>query len=99
MIEGVLIFGILAAIFVFLYFKQGFTQALVVTSVITGIGILLLPDYVITSFYLRIGGRWHLIIIDMTMLKILLLVLLAFVYIFRKDLEKALKGVVNNGAR
>ncbi len=95
MMEGVIIFGILAAIFVFLYFKRGFMQALIVTSVITTIGILLLPNYVIASFYLRIGGRWHHIIIDMTMLKILLLVLLIFVYIFRKELEKAVKGVIS----
>ncbi len=88
MMEGVIIFGIIAAIFVFLYFKRGFLEALMITSVITTIGILLLPDYVIASFYLRIGGRWHLIIIDMTTLKILMLVTLAFVYIFWRDIKK-----------
>lgn len=92
MIEGVIIFGILAAIFVFLYFKRGFLEALMITSVITTIGILLLPDYVIASFYLRIGGRWHLIIIDMTILKILMLVTLAFVYIFWRDIKKKVSG-------
>ena len=94
MIEGVLIFGILAAIFVFLYFKRGFMQALIVTSVITTIGILLLPDYVIASFYLRIGGQWRLIIIDMTILKLMLLIVLAFVYLFRKDIEKTFRRVI-----
>ena len=94
MIEGVLIFGILAAIFVFLYFKRGFMQALIVTSVITTIGILLLPDYVIASFYLRIGGQWRLIIIDMTIVKLMLLIILAFVYLFRKDIEKTFRRVI-----
>ena len=92
MMEGVIIFGILAAIFVFLYFKRGFLEALMITSVITTIGILLLPDYVIASFYLRIGGRWHLIIIDITILKILMLVTLAFVYIFWRDIKKKVSG-------
>ena len=92
MMEGVVVFGILAAIFVFLYFKRGFLEALMITSVITTIGILLLPDYVIASFYLRIGGRWHLIIIDMTILKILMLVTLAFVYIFWRDIKKKVSG-------
>ena len=92
MMEGVIIFGILAIIFVFLYFKRGFLEALMITSILVTIGILLLPDYVITSFYLRIGGRWHLIIIDMTMLKILMLVFLAFVYIFWRDIKKKVSG-------
>ena len=92
MMEGVIIFGILAAIFVFLYFKRGFLESLIITSVITTIGILLLPDYVIAAFYLRIGGTWHLIIIDMTILKILMLVTLAFVYIFWRDIQKKVSG-------
>ena len=88
MIEGVIIFGILAAIFVFLYFKRGFVEALMITSIITTIGILLLPDYVIASFYIRIGGRWRLIIVDMTILKILMIVILGFVYIFWRDIKR-----------
>ena len=89
MIEGVIIFGILAGIFLFLYFKKGMMTAFLVTSVLVTFGIMLLPDYVIASFYIRLGGRWRLIIIDMTTLKILILISVAFVYLFWKDIKKS----------
>ena len=91
MMEGVLIFGIIAGIFLFLYFKKGMMTALLVTSVLVTFGILLLPDYVIASFYIRLGGQWRLIIIDMTTLKVITLVALALLYLFWGDIKRSIK--------
>jgi len=92
---GLIIFLAIVLIFLYLYFKRGLYEALIITSIIATIGVLFIPDTVLASFYLRILGRWRLIIITMNELKILIIVASVLFILYLRSNRGRITGVIS----
>ena len=95
MIIGVIIFGIVISVFLILYFKRGFYEALITTSIVATIGVLFIPDAVLLSFYLRLLGRWRLIIITMNQIKIIIIVISVLFLLYLRENKHKFKEVIS----
>jgi len=92
---GLIIFLAIVLIFLYLYFKRGLYEALIITSIIATIGVLFIPDAILASFYLRILGRWRLIIITMNELKILIIVASVLFILYLRSNRGRITGVIS----
>ena len=92
---GLIIFGIIIIVFLFLYFKKGLYEALIVTSVLATIGVLFIPDVVLISFYLRILGHWRLIVISMNEVKLIIIVVMVLFALYLRENRHKFKGVIS----
>ncbi len=93
--EGLIIFSILLIIFLVLYFKKELYESLIITSIIATIGVLFLPDMVLTSFYLRIFGKWHLVIITFNDVKLIIIVAMVLFTLYLKENKHKFEGVIS----
>jgi len=92
---GLIIFGILIVVFLYLYFKKGLYEALIITSILATIGVLFIPDTVLLSFYLRLLGQWHLIIITMNQIKIIVIVISVLFLLYLRENKHRFKEVIS----
>ncbi len=95
MIEGIIIFSIVLIVFLFLYFKKGLYEALIITSIIATLGLLFIPDVILFSFYLRILGHWRLVVISMNDVKLIIIVSMVLFTLYLRGNKHKFEGVIS----
>ncbi len=94
MIEMV-IFILVVAVFLILYFFRGLYEAILITGVIATFGVIFIPDAVLFSFYIRILGAWRYVIITMNTVKIIMIAVMIILLVKVRENSQKFKGVIS----
>ena len=81
---GSLVFVVVVAVFLLVWFKKNFVTSVVISGVITSFGILLLPNSTLHSFYFVFWGDLYYYEISMNMIKLFTILGLVLSYIILK---------------
>lgn len=81
---GSMIFLVVVSTFLLVWFKKGFIQAVMISSAITSLGVLILPDRSLYEVDVQFLGTWYRYTITLNFIKIFFILVLIVNYLFYK---------------
>lgn len=73
---GLVIFLTVVAVFIYVWESRNFITAVVISSLITTFGVLIMPSFILTSLYIRAGGEIYHFNLTLNHVKLILILIL-----------------------